>query len=213
MIDDLVNRGVTEPYRMFTSRAEYRLSLRADNADQRLTPLGLAMGCVGLERKMAFLEKQSALDHARESLNSVNLSPNEAARHHLKINQDGVRRTGFELLSLPEVSFATLVRIWPHLGDIDRGAAAQVEIDAKYAVYLHRQNADITAFQRDEALQIPQDIDYAKLPGLSNEIRGRLALIQPSTMGQASRIEGMTPVALTLLAAQIRRTNLNTQVS
>jgi tRNA uridine 5-carboxymethylaminomethyl modification enzyme len=205
MIDDLVTRGVTEPYRMFTSRAEYRLTLRADNADQRLTEKGISAGCVGVRRQTAFGAKAAALQAARQALAGVNLSPNEALRHGLKINLDGLRRTAFELLGFPDVDFAALRRIWPALAGIDDKTAAQVEIDAKYAVYLSRQAADIAGFRRDEALLIPDDLDYAALPGLSNEIRLRLAFVRPATLGQAGRIEGVTPAALTLLAAQIRK--------
>jgi tRNA uridine 5-carboxymethylaminomethyl modification enzyme len=205
MIDDLVTRGVTEPYRMFTSRAEYRLMLRADNADQRLSPRGIACGCVGAERQALFESKASALAKARGILESVTLSPNEAARHGLRINHDGVRRSGFELLGFPDIDFGSLQKIWPELGGVDAAIAGQIEIDAQYAVYLDRQAADIRAFRRDEALAIPDDLDYGRLPGLSNEIRARLAAVRPQTMGQASRIEGVTPAALTLLASQIRR--------
>lgn len=205
MVDDLVTRGVTEPYRMFTSRAEYRLTLRADNADQRLTEKGIMAGCVGPQRQAVFRDKAEALEAARSALQSVALSPNEAQRHGLKINQDGVRRSGFELLGFPDVDFATLRRIWPTLYAIEPETAAQVEIDAKYAVYLTRQAADIAAFRRDEALVIPDTLDYASLQGLSNEVRLRLASIRPRTLGQAGRIEGVTPTALTLLAGQIRR--------
>jgi tRNA uridine 5-carboxymethylaminomethyl modification enzyme len=205
MIDDLVMKGVSEPYRMFTSRAEYRLSLRADNADQRLTPRGIALGCVGEERARQFAVKEAALSRARALLESLSLTPNEAARHGLKVNCDGTRRTAFDLLALPGVSIGSLRAIWPELGGIAPKAAAQIEIDAKYAVYLDRQTKDIEAFRRDEALTIPDDVDYALLPGLSNEIRARLDLIRPRTMGQAGRIEGMTPAAMTLLAAKLRR--------
>jgi tRNA uridine 5-carboxymethylaminomethyl modification enzyme len=205
MIDDLVMKGVSEPYRMFTSRAEYRLSLRADNADQRLTPRGIALGCVGEERARQFAVKAAALSRARALLESLSLTPSEAARHGLKVNCDGTRRTAFDLLALPGVSIGSLRAIWPELGGIAPKAAAQIEIDAKYAVYLDRQTKDIEAFRRDEALTIPDDLDYALLPGLSNEIRARLDLIRPRTMGQAGRIEGMTPAAMTLLAAKLRR--------
>ena len=195
---------------MFTSRAEYRLSLRADNADQRLTGRGIALHCVGQERETAFLEKAKALEEGRKILQHVSLSPNEAARRGLQINRDGIRRTGFDLLGLRDISMASLRSIWPELNAISEATAAQIEIDAKYAVYLERQNADIEAFRRDEALAIPDDLEYARLPGLSNEIRGRLEMIRPSTMGQASRIEGMTPAALTLLASQVRRARAGT---
>lgn len=205
MIDDLINRGVTEPYRMFTSRAEYRLSLRADNADQRLTKRGADLGCVGAERRRAFTSKVAALREARAILGNLSLSPNKAARHGLKINHDGLRRTAFDILALPDVSIASLRMIWPELGAISAKTAEQVEIDAKYAVYLDRQNKDIEASRRDEGLIIPENLDYSLLQGLSNEIRGRLEMIRPSTMGQAGRIEGMTPAALTLLASIVRR--------
>jgi tRNA uridine 5-carboxymethylaminomethyl modification enzyme len=205
MLDDLVTRGVTEPYRMFTSRAEYRLTLRADNADQRLTEKGIAAGCVGQERLATFREKAQALAAARAALGGVTLSPNEAARHGLRINQDGVRRSGFELLGFPEVGFEDLRPIWSSLSGIDEATAAQVEIDAKYAVYLDRQAADIAAFRRDEALAIPETLDYTELRGLSNEVRLRLTTVRPQTLGQAGRIEGMTPAALTLLAVWIRK--------
>ncbi|MGC2221988.1 MAG: FAD-dependent oxidoreductase, partial [Methylocella sp.] len=205
MIDDLTTHGVTEPYRMFTSRAEYRLSLRADNADQRLTTRGVALGCVGADRRRAYAVKEAALSRARALLEDLSLTPSEAARHGLKVNCDGTRRTAFGLLALPGVSIGSLRAIWPELGGIAPKAAAQIEIDAKYSVYLDRQTRDIEAFRRDEALTIPDDVDYALLPGLSNEIRARLDLIRPRTMGQAGRVEGMTPAAMTLLAAKLRR--------
>lgn len=206
MIDDLVMKGVTEPYRMFTSRAEYRLSLRADNADQRLTPLGLKLGCVGTERARAFAAKRDGLTRARASLESVSLTPPEAARHGLKLKQDGARRTAFELLALPDMCLENLKAIWPELSEISSKTAAQIEIDAKYAVYLDRQTKDIEAFRRDEALALPAALDYGGMPGLSNEIRTRLLAVRPKSLGQAARIEGMTPAALTLLAARVRRT-------
>ncbi len=205
MLDDLVMKGVSEPYRMFTSRAEYRLSLRADNADQRLTPLGLRLGCVGQDRAQAFAAKEADLRRAREVLDFLSLTPSEAARHGLRLNQDGARRTAFELLALPDVSLASLQPIWPELAKIAPKTAAQIEIDAKYAVYLDRQARDIEAFRRDAAMVIPENIDYGALPGLSNEIRARLLAVRPRSMGQAARIEGMTPAAMTLLAAKLRR--------
>jgi tRNA uridine 5-carboxymethylaminomethyl modification enzyme len=205
MIDDLVMKGVSEPYRMFTSRAEYRLSLRADNADQRLTRLGIGLGCVGGERARLFALKEQALSRARALLEDLSLTPNEAARHGLKVNQDGIRRTAFGLLALPDVTIQSLPAVWPELAGIAPKIAAQIEIDAKYAVYLDRQTKDIDAFRRDEALAIPADVNYGTLPGLSNEIRARLETIRPRTMGQAGRIEGMTPAAMTLLASKLRR--------
>ena len=205
MIDDLVMKGVSEPYRMFTSRAEYRLSLRADNADQRLTGRGIALGCVEAERARRFTLKEEALSRARGLLEGLSLTPNAAARHGLKVNLDGMRRSAFDLLALPDVSIGSLAAIWPELTGIAPKIAAQIEIDAKYAVYLDRQTKDIEAFRRDEALAIPDHVDYAGLPGLSNEIRARLEKIRPRTMGQALRIEGMTPAAMTLLASKLRR--------
>src|SRR5450631_2575259 len=205
MLDDLVMKGVSEPYRMFTSRAEYRLSLRADNADQRLTRLGIGLGCVGGERARLFACKEQALSKARALLEDLSLTPNEAARHGLKVNQDGIRRTAFGLLALPDVTIQSLQAVWPELAGIAPKIAAQIEIDAKYAVYLDRQTKDIDAFRHDEALAIPADVNYGTLPGLSNEIRARLETVRPRTMGQAGRIEGMTPAAMTLLASKLRR--------
>jgi tRNA uridine 5-carboxymethylaminomethyl modification enzyme len=178
--------------------------LRADNADQRLTARGVEIGCVGAARAQAFAQKAQALAEARAILGGLSLSPNEAARQGLKINQDGIRRTAFDLLGLPDLSIADLRAIWPGLGAIGETTAQQIEIDAKYAVYLARQGRDIEAFRRDEVLEIPEGLDYALLSGLSNEIRGRLELIRPRTMGQAGRIEGMTPAAMTLLASKVR---------
>ena len=205
MIDDLVTRGVSEPYRMFTSRAEYRLTLRADNADQRLTARGSSLGIVGTERARSFEAKQSAYKAAADALRGLALSPNEASAFGLHITKDGVRRSGFEILGFPDARFDMLRAVWPRLASVSAATATQIEIDAKYAVYLDRQAADISAFRRDEAMAIPTDLDYAGLPGLSNEIRERLAMVRPATLGQAGRIEGMTPAALTLLAANVRR--------
>src|SRR5262245_4073710 len=205
MIDDLVTKGVTEPYRMFTSRAEYRLTLRADNADQRLTPKGIAIGCVGAERQARHAEKIAALSAATQFARSVSLTPNEAQRHGLALNRDGQRRTAFELLSFPTISVDDLRAIWPRLGDFAPKILAQLEIDAKYDVYLSRQAADIEAFRRDESLELPDAIDYALVKGLSNEARQKLSAIRPRTIGQAGRIDGMTPAALTLLVTHVRR--------
>ncbi len=206
MIDDLVSRGVSEPYRMFTSRAEYRLTLRADNADARLTRRGEALGLVGPERSRCFAAKRDALERAEAALRGVSLTPNEAAGFGLAVNRDGVRRTGYELLGFPDVSFDRLRAIWPEaLGGVSSATATQVEIDAGYAVYLERQAADIAAARRDEALAIPAELDFAAMPGLSNEIRLRLERSRPATMAAAGRIEGMTPTAMTLLAAHVRR--------
>ena len=205
MIDDLVTRGVTEPYRMFTSRAEYRLTLRADNADQRLTNRGIALGCVGAERSRAHQAKMAAIDATRSMAQSLTVTPNEAARHGLALRKDGRRRSAFELLAYPGIGIGDLARIWPSFSELDPKIAEQVEIDAKYKVYLSRQAADVESYRRDESLVLADDIDYATLPGLSNEVRHKLQAHQPRTIGHASRIDGITPAALTLLVAHMRR--------
>ena len=205
MVDDLVTRGVTEPYRMFTSRAEYRLTLRADNADQRLTEKGISLGCVGSERARAYRRKLAALKTARDMAESHSLTPSEAARHGLTLRQDGQRRTGFELLAYPQIGFANLKKVWPCFGEIEAKVAEQVEIDAKYAVYLRRQATDVESYRRDEGLALPDEIAYDAIPGLSNEVRAKLHDHRPRTIGHAGRIDGMTPAALTLLVAHLRR--------
>ncbi len=205
MIDDLVTRGVSEPYRMFTSRAEYRLALRADNADQRLTGKGIAIGCVGRDRAEFHRNKNATLDAARNLAKSVTITPKEGERHGLALNKDGQRRSGFELLSYPSISIVDLARIWPEFGAIAPKIAEQVEIDAKYEVYLSRQAADIAAYRRDESFALPDDLDYAGLPGLSNEVKQKLAAHRPRTIGHAGKIDGVTPAALTLLVAHVRR--------
>ena len=205
MIDDLVTRGVTEPYRMFTSRAEYRLTLRADNADQRLTGRGVAIGCVGAERRRQFEAKTSALESARTLAKSLSSTPNEAARFGLAVSQDGQRRTAFALMAHPDIGFADIARIWPELRELAPQIAEQLEIDAKYAVYLDRQAADVAAYRRDEGLELPDALDYRLLSGLSMEMRQKLQSVRPRTLGQAGRIDGVTPAALTLLAAHLRR--------
>jgi tRNA uridine 5-carboxymethylaminomethyl modification enzyme len=205
MIDDLVTRGVTEPYRMFTSRAEYRLTLRADNADQRLTDRGCAIGCVGAERRRRHEVKMQALRDARDFARSVAVTPGEAGRHGFALNRDGQRRTAFDLLSYPNFGIADVARIWPRFYEFSPAVAEQLEIDAKYAVYLERQAADVAAYRRDESLVLPEELDYASVIGLSNEARSKLSAIRPRTLGHAGRIDGITPVALTLLAAYVRR--------
>ena len=205
MIDDLVTRGVTEPYRMFTSRAEFRLTLRADNADQRLTARGIALGCVGEARAGAFHVKQSALDGARAAARTLVLTPAEAGRAGLKVNADGQRRDLLQLLAYPSIGFEDLARIWPQLGDWPAGVREQVEIEALYAGYLDRQQADADAFRREEALALPAGLDYRGVGGLSNEVREKLATVRPLTLGQAARIEGVTPGALAALLAHARR--------
>ena len=202
MIDDLVTRGVTEPYRMFTSRAEYRLTLRADNADQRLTAKGIAIGCVGRASAAQLGAKMEALEAARALARSLSVTPNEAGRHGLALNKDGQRRTRHRLLSYPNIGIADIIRVWPQLGrDPADRLREQIEIDAKYAVYLDRQAADVAAYRRDEALELPEDLDYAAMTALSMEVRQKLQTIRPRTIGQAGRIDGMTPAALTLLVA------------
>jgi tRNA uridine 5-carboxymethylaminomethyl modification enzyme len=205
MIDDLVTRGVSEPYRMFTSRAEYRLTLRADNADQRLTGRGIALGCVGRLRADHYRAKATALEAARTMARALTLTPNEAARSGLALRKDGQRRSAFELLSYPEIGIGDLARIWPAFGELDVKVATQLEVDAKYHVYLSRQAADVESYRRDESLVLSEDLDYAALPGLSNEARQKLQLHRPRTIGQAGRIDGVTPAALTLLVAHMRR--------
>ncbi len=208
MIDDLISRGVTEPYRMFTSRAEFRLTLRADNADQRLTPRGIALGCIGAARRRAFEAKLGALEAARARARSLSVTPSEARRHGFSLNQDGQRRSAFDLLSYPDIGWADIARIWPEFLGLPPAIAAQVETDAKYAVYLERQAADVAAFRRDEAVELPVGLDYDAVPGLSNESRQKLVAARPRTIGHASRIDGITPAALTLLAAYVRRGRL-----
>lgn len=205
MIDDLVTRGVSEPYRMFTSRAEYRLSLRADNADQRLTPKGLEIGCVGQRRAAAYATKKDALDSATELLRSRSMTPKEIAKRGLKINQDGQRRSALDLLAYPDVDMKSIGRLWPEVDSVPPAVAEQVEIEAGYSVYLARQEAGIAAIKRDEAVEIPPDFDYSAISGLSNELREKLERICPTSLGQAERVEGMTPAALTLLLAHLRR--------
>jgi tRNA uridine 5-carboxymethylaminomethyl modification enzyme len=205
MTDDLVTRGVTEPYRMFTSRAEYRLTLRADNADQRLTDKGIMLGCVGRERARAHRAKMAALDAARSMARALTLTPTEGAAHGLALRKGGHRRSAFELLAYPTIGVGDLAGIWPAFGGLDPKIAEQLETDAKYEVYLSRQAADVESYRRDEGLVLPEDIDYAALPGLSNEVRHKLKTHRPRSIGQAGRIDGVTPAALTLLVAHLRR--------
>ena len=205
MIDDLTTRGVTEPYRMFTSRAEYRLTLRADNADQRLTGQGISIGCVGAERAARHRAKMAELEAARSFAQSVSVTPSEAQRHGLALNRDGQRRTAFDLLAYPNLGLPDLASIWPEFGRLAPSIAAQLEIDAKYAVYLDRQAEDVAAFRRDESLVLPDDLDFDQIAGLSNEMKQKFAAQRPRTVGQAGRLDGVTPAALTLLAAHVRR--------
>ena len=204
MIDDLVSRGVSEPYRMFTSRAEFRLKLRADNADQRLTPLGLALGCIGTERRVAYLGKSKALADGFALLNQLNTTPNEAARCGIEINRDGRRRTAFELLAFPGVDMGRLAAIWPEVAALAPAIAAQLETDARYRSYVDRQEEDVAALRRDEAAAIPADFDYSAISSLSGELRQKLERHRPSSVAQAGRIEGMTPAALLLVLAHLK---------
>lgn len=204
MVDDLITRGVSEPYRMFTSRAEFRLKLRADNADQRLTPEGITLGCVGPERRRKFEAKAKALADGLNLLNQLAMTPTEAARHGLAINRDGRRRTAFELLAFPDISLDRLKAVWPEIGKIDSAVAAQLEVDGRYAAYLRRQDEDVAQLKRDEAVRIPDAFDYAAIPGLSAEIQQKLARHRPATISQAGRLEGMTPAALLTLLARLK---------
>ena len=205
LVDDLTTHGVTEPYRMFTSRAEYRLALRADNADQRLTPTGIETGLVGGSRKEMFHVKHKKLSHGRDVLQSLTLTPNEAAKQGWKINQDGQKRSAWDYLAYPDIGFAEIETAFPELQDLDQATKTQLGIEAIYSGYIERQRADVEALRRDEAVEIPKDVDYARVGGLSNEARSKLETIRPSTIGQASRIEGVTPGALIALLSHVKR--------
>lgn len=208
MVDDLVTRGVTEPYRMFTSRAEFRLSLRADNADQRLTPLGLELGCVSKKRAQSFAQKMEQLQQAGDRLSAIKVSPAQAIEHGIRISGDGRKRTMRELLAFPDVSFDALLAMDPQLGDIPSVIKTQLKSDALYAQYIERQSRDAARLKRDEAHEIPPDFDYRALSGLSNELRDKLEASRPETLAQAGRVEGMTPAALTLILAKLRQQHL-----
>ena len=205
MIDDLTTHGVSEPYRMFTSRAEFRLSLRADNADERLTAKGIALGCVGPIRSRAFRETQDRLKRARAMLDAATATPQVLAAHGLLVNRDGARRSAFELAAQSQFPIAVLTRVWPQLAEIPPALARRLEADAKYSVYLDRQAEDVARYRRDESAALPPDLDYGRLSGLSNEIRHKFTAVRPTSLGQAGRIEGVTPAALALLAAHARR--------
>ena len=205
MIDDLTSRGVAEPYRMFTSRAEYRLSLRADNADQRLTPLGDDLGLVLGERRHKFQQWNEEMDMCRGELTQRSLTPNEAKAHGIEINLDGQRRSAYELLSRADVEYGDLMRIWPELGRTSRRTMEALKIEASYSVFLDRQTADISEIRREEGRQIPADLDYYMLPGLSNELKQKLSRARPANLAQASRLEGMTPAATSLVLLAVKR--------
>jgi tRNA uridine 5-carboxymethylaminomethyl modification enzyme len=209
MIDDLVSRGVTEPYRMFTSRAEFRLSLRVDNADQRLTPLAMSLGIASRQREAVFQSKMDQLDSWRKVLMGNDISPDKAAHYGFALRKDGVKRSAYELLSYPDVEFRDLLRIWPELAEIDDGSAELLSIEAQYAVYMDRQRGEIAALKRDESLTIPDGFDYGALPGLSNELKSKLILSKPGSLAAAQRIEGMTPAALGIILGHIRRASIS----
>ena len=205
LIDDLVTRGTSEPYRMFTSRAEYRLTLRADNADQRLTPFGLRLGCVDLERARRFTVKVTALTEARRLLAQLRMTPPQLQRCGIRVNEDGVHRSAAELLAYPGIDLTRLAGVWPELGAIGADIAEQLEIDARYAGYLERQERDIASFRRDEALLLPADLDYSAVGSLSREICNKLAAARPASLGAAARISGVTPAALVALLKHVKR--------
>jgi len=205
MVDDLVNLGTREPYRMFTSRAEYRLLLRADNADLRLTPKGMAAGCVGAVRSERFRDKSSALEQGRQLLAELKASPNVLRKQGLEVNQDGVVRSAWDLLAYPNIDLPRLVQVWPQLGDFAPDVAEQLQIEGSYRAYLARQDADIRAYRRDEDLELPEDVDYDAIGSLSNEVRHKLKAARPETLSAAGRIPGITPAALTALLAHVKR--------
>jgi tRNA uridine 5-carboxymethylaminomethyl modification enzyme len=205
LVDDLVTRGIAEPYRMFTSRAEYRLVLRADNADRRLTPIGLRVGCVGAARARRFAGKMAALDAARRRLSELKMTPPALSRHGIAVNADGIARSGFELLAHPGLDLARLAALWPEFLNVAPEITEQLEIDARYAGYLDRQERDIAAFRRDEALLLPEDLDYASVGSLSREISDKLAKARPASLGAAARISGVTPAALVALLQHVKR--------
>tara|TARA_R110002110_G_scaffold12692_13_gene60220 strand:- start:2842 stop:4698 length:1857 start_codon:yes stop_codon:yes gene_type:complete len=205
LIDDLVTRGVSEPYRMFTSRAEYRLTLRAGNADQRLTGAGIAAGIVSGERAAIFGEKMTALNAARRLCRELKLSPSELVKRGIKVNLDGVARSAADLLAYPDVDSGVLAGIWPEIGSFEPGISEQIEVEAQYAGYLDRQNADIRAFRKDEGLKLPSGIDYASIGGLSLEVRQKLASSRPATLGQAARVDGVTSAAITTLMIHVKQ--------
>lgn len=205
MIDDLTTHGVTEPYRMFTSRAEFRLTLRADNADLRLTPLGIEIGCVSDARRRRFENWQNEIDNCRNAFENLSLTPNEAEKHGFKLNKDGIRRSAFKLLSYPQIKLDDILKVWPELAQYDRHVLETVEIDATYAVYMDRQKNDIRVQQREEGRLIPEDFDFDVLPGLSNELKYKLKSNRPKSIAHANRIDGMTPAAIALILTYLRR--------
>ena len=206
MIDDLITKGVSEPYRMFTSRAEYRLSLRADNADQRLTPMGIKMHLVRDTRKNLFNEKQKKIINLETSLSNKLMTPNAAAKFSIKIAKDGVKRSALEILGMKNIKLSLLRNIWADIPQYERYIDEQVEINAHYSGYLPKQQKDIETFKKDESLVIPKEIDYDSFPGLSNEVKSKLKSVRPKTLGQALRIDGVTPAAAIILLGAIKKT-------
>jgi tRNA uridine 5-carboxymethylaminomethyl modification enzyme len=204
MIDDLTARGITEPYRMFTSRAEFRLSLRADNADERLTPLAMQLGIASRERVRRYEGRREALESARSLAKSLSITPSEAKKRGLELNQDGVRRSAYDLLATKDLTLTSLSGLWPELGSIDSKTAEHLETEAKYAVYLDRQSADAAQIRREEQRTIPNDLDFSTVPGLSNEIKQKLRLRKPRSLAEAQRIDGMTPAAIAIIVSHIR---------
>ena len=213
MVDDLVTLGTQEPYRMFTSRAEYRLLLRADNADLRLTQAGIDAGVVGSERARAFAEKVVLLDAGRALMTTLDMTPKELNARGVKVNQDGARRSAMTLLGYPDMDMARLCDLWPELNGLRADVAEQLEIEGRYAGYLSRQDADIRAFRKDEALRLPDGIDYAQVGGLSNEVRQKLTTAKPATLGAAARVPGVTPAALTALLGYVKRGRREAEVA
>jgi tRNA uridine 5-carboxymethylaminomethyl modification enzyme len=205
LADDLTSRGATEPYRMFTSRAEYRLTLRADNADQRLTDKAIALGCCGPERIAFHMKKMSQLEQARALFTSLSATPPELAKQGIAVNQDGIRRTAFDLLAYPEMNTEKLATIWPQLSDFPAKIIEQIEIDGLYAGYLDRQQSDIKSFEKDENLKIPADLNYDAVGALSNEVRLKLKQNRPETIGAAARIQGVTPAAIISLLRFVKK--------
>jgi tRNA uridine 5-carboxymethylaminomethyl modification enzyme len=210
LVDDLVTRGAREPYRMFTSRAEYRLSLRADNADRRLTPKGIELGLVGAERRQQFAKRSAVIAEAQQLARSLSFTPSQAAKRGLKVNQDGIRRTLLDLIAMPDVGIEGASRLWPEIAALPRFAREALEADALYAGYLDRQSAEISMLRKEETLALPEDLDYASMPSLSSELKLKLARVKPLTLGQAARIEGMTPAALAALLGHVRRRDTRT---
>ncbi|AMS39745.1 tRNA uridine(34) 5-carboxymethylaminomethyl synthesis enzyme MnmG [Aminobacter sp. Y103A] len=206
MVDDLTSRGISEPYRMFTSRAEFRLSLRADNSDERLTPLAMELGIASAEREKRFGEMTGRVAAARELTQSLKLSPNEARRYGIEVNLDGVKRSLYELLAYPNIQFMQLVNILPELASVDAKTAEAIETEAKYAVYLDRQKADAALMLKEEERVIPEALDFESVPGLSNELRQKMRVRRPRSLAEAQRIDGMTPAALAIILAHVRNT-------